>query len=384
VFTFKPLGGLSQTVTYEAQVTNASIPSATIESEVIPAQSISSLPTISEPGAPTVPTVTVGVHLQSIQSSVNQKLNKIAVASANLLNEFKAVAVPDADQVANGAATTASDLSALSADASQVATSTNAAAARIAQHAAALANIESLVAAAQQDVAAWPTTICNALSNNTSIQVGANCPTIFSLLPPILELNLRLQVIDALILSLVSALNTTATDVQALQNQVATTVAADLTKGSADANQFSQQALALANSISALTPKPTTQPTKTVQTQTVGGGAQLDAAVNQLDAAITSAGTEVDANYADLDALDVRAFDNQLPAGDATGATHQAGIVIYSIGGANSTGRAISLSSLIGAIAATLGATIGLAFYRIRKGWPSSMAPKSLKSGSTT
>jgi hypothetical protein len=311
---------------------------------------------------------------------VNQKLNKIAVASANLLNEFKAVAVPAADQVSNGAAATAADLSALSTDATQVAASVGGIAARMAQHAADLANIESLVAAAQADVAAWPTTVCTALST-TSIPVGENCPTIFSLLPPILELNLRLKFIDGLILTLISALGATDAAVTSLQNQLSTTVANDLTKGSTDAGNFSQQAVALANSISALTPKPTNQPTQTVQTQQIGGGANVDAAVNQLDAAITNAGAEVDANYAGLTALDVRAGSSQLPGGNATGATDQAGIFIYSIGGANSTGRAISLSSLIGAIAATLGATFGLAFYRIRKGWPSSMAPKSLKSG---
>jgi hypothetical protein len=223
--------------------------------------------------------------------------------------------------------------------------------------------------------------VCNALST-TSIQVTASCPTIFSLLPPILELNLRLKFIDGLILTLIGALDTTNAAVTSLQNQLATTVANDLTKGSTDANNFSQQALALANSIAAVTPKPAKQSTQTIQTKQIGGGAELDAAVNQLDAAITNAGTVVDTNYAGLTALDVRSRDSQLPGGNATGATEQAGIVIYSIGGADSAGHAIHVAVLIGALAATLGATVGLAVYRIRKGWPSSMAPKSLTQGS--
>jgi hypothetical protein len=64
-----------------------------------------------------------------------------------------------------------------------------------------------------------------------------------------------------------------------------------------------------------------------------------------------------------------------MPAGNATGANQQNGLVIYSVAGANNSQHQIHLSVIIGVTALALGATLGLGLYRIRKGWASSLAP---------
>jgi hypothetical protein len=101
----------------------------------------------------------------------------------------------------------------------------------------------------------------------------------------------------------------------------------------------------------------------------------LDAAVGKLDAAIASAGTKVNNDYAYLVALDKRASENQLPAGNATGATLQPGAFVYSIAGANNFSHQMNLAGLIGVVAVITGMGFGISLYRIRRGMPSSMAP---------
>jgi hypothetical protein len=71
---------------------------------------------------------------------------------------------------------------------------------------------------------------------------------------------------------------------------------------------------------------------KPIPTKQVGGGAKLDQEVGQLDSAITEAGNKIDSSYGYLTALNKRGADNQLPAGDAQGATGgEVGAFVYSV-----------------------------------------------------
>jgi hypothetical protein len=78
LFFFNPLGGVRQSVTYQAQVSDAVIPSATLEAQSIPPASLKPLRTVHEPGAPAVPVVTVGSHLASLQTAFRMKLQQVA------------------------------------------------------------------------------------------------------------------------------------------------------------------------------------------------------------------------------------------------------------------------------------------------------------------
>jgi len=375
LFTFEPLGSLTQSVSYEAQVTNAMIPSATLEAEVVPPQDLQSLPSVSVPGQPAIPTVTVGVHLSSIQAEIQAELQKISAAASNLLSEFQAVAVPAAQDVSNGAAKSALDLATLSSDATNAATTVGQVSSELAQHAANVAQVASNIATAQANLSALPAAICNGL-NGTPIPVTSNCPSVVEALPVYQFLQAGFSALNTLVVDLADGLSTTSTAAQNLQLLLATTVSTDLSTASSDANVVSEKALELSNTLANLTLAPSSNSgAKTVQPKEIGGGADLDAAVAQLDAAITEAGNTVDTNYAYLDALNYRGGQNLLPAGNASGASVQDGLVLYSISGADQTQHLIHLATIIGVTALSLGATIGLGLYRIRKGWPSSLAP---------
>jgi len=114
---------------------------------------------------------------------------------------------------------------------------------------------------------------------------------------------------------------------------------------------------------------------KTIQPKQVGGGARVDQAFAKLDAAITDSADKVDNTYAYLTALDKRASENRLPAGNATGATVQAGAFVYSISGANNSSHQTHLATFIGGFALFVGLGLGIASYRIRRGLPSSLKP---------
>jgi len=374
LFTFKPLGDLKQYATYEAQVTNASVPSATVEAEVVPPQELQSLPTISEPGAPTAPTVTVGVKLAGIQLQIRKQLKTISAAASKVLAEFKAVAVPAAVQVSGGGAKTATALAKIATDATLLSIQAHTISNDIARRAANASILAATIATAQSNLTALPAAICSALST-TKIPVTAACPSTVEARPIYRALQRGLTTLETVVTDLVNGLTTASTDTQTLATTLATTVANDLTTASTDANTFSRQALALSNTLAVATLAPSKKQPKTVQPTQVSGHGRLDAAVAELNDSITQAGNSVDASYAQLDALDIRAAQNQMPAGNATGATMQNGLVIFSVSGANQTQHQIHLSIIIGITALSLGATIGLGLYRIRKGWASSLAP---------
>jgi hypothetical protein len=373
MFLFQPLGDLTQSVSYEAQVTNASVPSATVEAEVIPPEQIHSLPTISEPGEPGIPTVTVGVHLAAIQAGIQRQLAKISAAASKLLAEFQAVAVPAAQGVSTGAAKTAADIAKLSTDTSQFSTSVGTVSTNLAQRAANASTMATTVATAQANLAAIPAAVCSGLGQ-AGVQVTPACPSTVTALPLYQALQNGLTVLATIAADLSTGFTTASTNVQAVQTSLAT-VATDLTTGSNDVNTFSQQALALSNTLAEATLAPSQKQGKTIQPTQLSGKGDLDAAVAQLDAAITSAGNSVDANYATLYGLDTRATENLLMNGDAHGATAQVAVAIYAVSGANTSGTQTHLALIIGVGALFVGACVGLGLYRIRKGWPSSLAP---------
>jgi hypothetical protein len=141
------------------------------------------------------------------------------------------------------------------------------------------------------------------------------------------------------------------------------------------ANDLSIKAAQAATTLANATLSRRKRQSKTIRPKQVGGGARLDAAVGQLDGAITDAANKVDSTYAYLAALEKRAGEDKLPGGDASGATVQAGAFVYSVSGANDTGHQIHLAGFIGGFALTLGLLFGIGLYRIRRGLPSSLAP---------
>ncbi|MGO8886923.1 MAG: hypothetical protein ACLQI7_25175, partial [Streptosporangiaceae bacterium] len=164
MFLFEPLGAADQTVSYQAQVTDAAVPSAMLSAQALPPGDLKPLPTIHEPGAPAVPTVTVGGRLASFQAVAQMKLQEIATKASAFLAELQKILVPAAQGVSGGAAKLAVALSTLSADAQNLSTSAGNVSARLAQHAADAASTATMIAGIQTRFAALPAAICSALS----------------------------------------------------------------------------------------------------------------------------------------------------------------------------------------------------------------------------
>jgi hypothetical protein len=179
----------------------------------------------------------------------------------------------------------------------------------------------------------------------------------------------------ALKLAAVSGLLTKASSAEAnVVAPAARTASTDLIGLIPTASALSTNAAKTAASLANATVAPSKKP-KPIPTKQIGGGAQLDAAVGRLDSGITDAATKVDNAYAYLTALNTRAAENKLPAGNAIGATAQTGAFVYSVSGANNTAHQTHLAVFIGGFALVIGLALGISLYRIRRGMPSSMAP---------
>lgn len=435
LFFFDPLGGVRQSVTYQAQVTDAVVPSATLASQAIPPASLKPLPTVGVPAAPAVPVVTVGSRLASLQTGFRMKLQQIAAKASTVLSELTAVLVHAAQDVSKGAAAVSAGAAAvsggfghvssgvvhvssgvakmatllgtLSAGASNLSTVAGDVSARLAQRAAEAAAIAGMVAHVRTRLTALPAAICSALGR--IIKVPPTCESTVAATPAFMRLlstatalqtlvlahaaglvaaSGRAKALQALAVSTSASLTASSTRTKALSARIAAlspriaALSPKFTALSAKAAAVATKAAQVAGTLAtALTPKPRHGHGKTIHPRQLGGGARLDAAVGKLDATISQAGREVDDNYAYLAALDTRAGENLLPAGNASGATGQTGAVIYSISGADKTPKNIHFATLLGGTVLILGCTIGLGLYRIRRGQPSSLAPpKSPKS----
>ncbi len=527
LFLFDPLGGVKQSVTYQAHVTTAVVPSATLSAAVLPPTTLPALPAIQEPGPPAVPTVTLGVHLASLQVKLQAGLAKLRAKATAALSAFKTVAVPAVQRVSNGAANVAGELPALSAAAQNLSTNaqstsasldqaslqaadastrvgpavqaglTQAAAnaadassrltadvqSRLNRAAAGAADASTLVSDVQSGLNHAAAGAADASSLGSGVESGVNqaaaeatdaasriaaIRTALEALPaPVQalpawqalhsqvvdletrltahatgltataanagvlashltahaaglaataakagELGARLRALSGQLAQASSAVtNVLGTRLTALSGQLArtsstaanvlavhlTALSGLLARTSSDAanvlapdahtastnliglvpkaNDLSNNAAATATTLANASLSPSKHQSKTIQPKQVGGGAHLDKAFGQLDAAITNAADKVDNTYAYLAALDKRAADNQLPAGNATGATAQAGAFVYSVSGANNAVHQTHLAVFIGGFFLVLGLCFGIGLYRIRRGLPSSLAP---------
>ena len=440
LFLFKPLGGVKQSVTYQAHVTDAVVPSATVEAAVLPPINGKPLPQITEPGAPAVPAVSLGGNLASIQAKLQAGRAKLVAKASAVLSAFKQIAVPAVRGVSTKAATvagtlptasaaaqtaslnasnTATSLTQLSTGASDLSTraadvnvglkqdaadaadaSTRAAdlhaglsqrATDAADHAAAMADIRKGLDALPEPVKLTPAyrdlhrrvVDLEALLAIHAARVKTDAAAADLLRLHLVDHAARLRVkaakADLLALRLTAVSDLLARTSSAEANVVAPaahTASTALVGLVPKANELSTKAAAAATSLADATIAPSKRKTKQIHTREIGGGAKLDSAVGQLDSAITDAANKVDSSYAYLKALDQRAANNQLPAGNAQGATGgQVGAFVYSVSGANDTAHQTHLSIFIGGFALVIGIGFGIAFYRIRRGMPSSVAP---------
>jgi putative membrane protein len=392
LFLFNPLGGVHQSVSYEAQVTDAAIPSASLSAQALPPGSLKPLPTIGEPQAPAVPVVTIGGRLAALQVALQKRVHEIAVKASIVLGKLKQVLVPAELHVASRTAKLAARLTALSAAALNLsATVVPDISARLARHTAEAAAIAAALANVKAKVTALPAAICGALSHIPVPTATSPSPSA-SLSPSPIGCESRVTstrayrfllakavALEDLARRHLSALAATGQRAKKLQ-ALALTLSANLAAGSASANALSARAaLAAATLENAVILPGKHKNRKTIHPKQLGGGAKVDAAVGQLDAAISSAGTKVDNSYAYLTALDTRAGQSQLPAGNASGATVQTQAFVYSLPAVNYNAQHTHYATVVGVTAMALGSTIGLALYRRRRGLGSSLFPAKAK-----
>ena len=354
LFLFDPLGGVKQSVTYQAHVTNAVVPSATLEAEVLPPASIPPLPAIKEPGAPAVPTVTLGRNLAALQVKLQAELAKLRAKASAALSAFKQVAVPGVQAVSRGSADLEGGL--------------NQAAAGAANASILATDVKGGLDQAAGDAAA-------AASEMRDLRTRLEAlPPVVRATPGYRALHARVVVLEARLTA--HAIRLTATTARAGElGNVLSSASTELAGLGPRAGDLSAKAGEAATNLAKASLAQRKRQPRTIHPKQVGGGAHLDAAFGQLDAAITDAANKVDSSYAYLKALDKRAARNKLPAGNAIGATVQAGAFVYSISGANNSSHQSHLATFIGGFVLILGLCFGIGLYRIRRGMPSSLKP---------
>jgi hypothetical protein len=397
---FDPLGGVKQSVTYQAHVTNAVVPSATLEAEVLPPSTVPALPAIKEPGAPAVPTVTLGRRLAALQIKLQAELAQLRAKASAALSAFKKVAVPAVQAVSQQSATVATNLAQASAAAADVSTRIGPAVqASLTKAEASTADISTRVGpAVQASLTKAEASAADAARRvrdiNTRLEAlpreVRTTPAYRALHARVAELEVRLTVHAALLKATAAKAGEFQNRVTALNGLLARTssVAANvlavrltalsrlLAQTSAlGPGALSTKAAAAATSLANAGLPQHSRQSKTIHSKQVGGGARLDKAFAKLDSAITDSADKVDHAYAYLTALDKRASENRLPAGNATGATVQAGAFVYSISGANNSNHETHLATFIGGFALFIAIGFGIGLYRLRRGLPSALKP---------
>jgi hypothetical protein len=397
LFLFNPLGGVKQSVTYQAHVTNAVVPSATVEAAPLAPHTIKPLPPISEPGAPAVPAVSLGGNLAKIQVKLQAERALLAGKAAAALRAFKQVAVPELQGVSGQAAALAGNLPAASAGAETASVNAQNQAARLAQASAGAADAAARAADVQGGLHQAAAEAADAAARMADVRTSLDAlppavrgtPAYRGLHRRVVDLELgltahadRLRVkaahADLLRLKLTGLSSVLATASSAETNVVAPAArdtSAKLNGLVPTAGALSTRAAAAATAVAHATLTPSKKRHAPIHTKRIGGGARLDKAVGQLDGEITKAADKVDSTYAYLRALDQRAAESRLPAGNAQGATAQAGAFVYSISGANNTAHQTHLATFIGGFVLIIGIGFGIGFYRIRRGMPSSLKP---------
>jgi hypothetical protein len=397
---FDPVGGVKQSVTYQAHVTNAVVPSATLEAEVLPPASVPTLPAIKEPGAPAVPTVTLGRRLAALQIKLQASLANLRAKASAALSAFKGVAVPAVKAVSNQSAKVAANLAQASAAAAEVSTQIGPAVqADLTQAQASAADVSTRVGPA----VLGGLTRAEASAADAARRVG-DINRRLGALPPAVRataayraLHGKVVELEARLTAHAALLRATSATVEEFQNRLAALNGLLVRTSSVTANvlavrlnalstllaqtsalgpgALSTKAAAAANSLANAGLPGHNRQARTIHSKQVGGGARLDQAFAKLDSAITDSADKVDHAYAYLTALDKRAAGNKLPAGNATGATVQAGAFVYSISGANNSNHQSKLSSFIGGFALFIAIAFGIGLYRLRRGLPSALKP---------
>jgi hypothetical protein len=398
LFLFDPLGGVKQSVTYQAHVTDVAVPSATLEAQALPQTNVKPLPTIPVPGAPAVPTVTLGGHLASLQTRFQAKLRQLSAKAGAVLSNLQKIGVRDARTVSGKAAELAESVPGVSLAAESASRIAGRTATKLTEDAANASENASRMGRLAADLGEAAAQAGEHVSSvhEARLKLEALRPLV-KRTPLYAALLGRLVALEARLSTHVARLEARAADAKNLEGRLlahgtrlkersagakelessAATASTKLTeKVDSAASTLSSEATKTANTLAEANLEPTRKKSpKAIKTKQVGGGAKLDAAVAQLDAAITGTASEVDDKYAYLTALDKRAAESKLPAGNAIGATTQAGAFVYSISGANETEHEVHLASFIGGFALTLGIMFGISLYRIRRGLPSSLAP---------
>ena len=396
LFLFKPLGGVKQAVTYEAHVTNAVVPSATVEAAALAPTTIKPLPAISEPGAPAVPAVSLGKNLAAAQLKLQAARARLVAQASAALRGFQRAAVPALRRVSGQAAVLARDLPTASAQAENVSTNAQKTADQLSEASAGATDAATRVGGVHSGVDQAATEAADAAARTARTRAALSAlpssvhkTRAYKALDRKLgELErrlkahaLRLRVAAARTTALqrkLDALSKLLEDASSAETNVVAPAARDTSTKLAGmapaAGALSSDAAATATALAQLTVTPGKQRAP-IKPRQVGGGAKVDKAVGKVDKSITTVADKVDNSYAYLKALDVRAAENRLPAGNAQGATAQAGAFVYSISGANDTAHQIHLATFIGGFALIIGIGFGIGLYRIRRGLPSSLKP---------
>ena len=349
---FEPLGSRHQSFGYQAHVTNAQIPSASLAGLPIPPVSVPTLPTVNEPTAPSVPTYLLGSKLAVLQSGLQAKLHDLASKASTLLTRLQKKVVPVAQRVATGSARLSIRLNTLSSDAQTLSTAAADAAGALPQEAATAAGLARDLKAAQARLDAFPP--------------AAKATAAFRTLQRAV---LKLTALASAHAARLAAEAARASSFQAKAQAASSALAAQASFASGVSTQAAKAAATLAG-VKIGPPKE-----RRIHPRQVGGGALVDQAVGDLDSAITKAGATVDDDYSYLLALNKRATGDQLLTGHATGATAQYSYLVYSIAGVTHTSHRIHLASGIGLLILLIGLGFGIGFYRIRRGMPSSLKP---------
>lgn len=406
LFLFNPLGGVKQSVTYQAHVTDAVVPSATVEAAALAPHTFKSLPAISEPGAPAVPAVSLGGNLAKIQVKLQAARAQLAAKAAAALRAFKQVAVPELQGVSGQAAALAANLPGISAGAETVSINAQNQAARLTQASTGAADAAALAGDVQGGLHQAAAEAADAATRMAGVRTGLEAlprsvrvtPAYRKLHRKVVDLERRLRVhsdrlnvraaranLLRIKLTALSSLLATASSAEA--NVVAPAARDTSTKLNGlvpAAGALSARAAAAATAVAHATLSPGKKRHAPIQTKRVGGGAKLDKAVGKLDGEITKVADKVDSSYAYLQALDQRAAESRLPAGNAQGATAQAGAFVYSISGADNTAHETHLATFIGGFALIVGIGFGIGLYRIRRGMPSSLKPPKSSKAATS
>ncbi|GAA4851682.1 hypothetical protein [Kitasatospora terrestris] len=366
LFLFDPLGGVDQSVGYQADVTDAVVPPATVGVAPLaptapgsPAAATGPAaaglappgPELPRPELPGTSADTVGSRVAALQNEARASVQDLAAKASAVLTDLQQTALPAAQQVAAGAAEGAAALKDLPSDARTLSTAAAGAAADSAGAAERASELARRERAARERLEQLPGTVRDTQAYRL--------------------LRSELLVLEARASEQAAELAARAVE-DRLAEAGAQRQAAGLEARASAADALAAQAAQAAAALAAAA-VPRSGPGEPVRPEELGDSAGLRSAVDRLDAAIAQSGDEVDRGHAGLLALDRRSAQYLLPAGNATGASAQTGSFVITVRGADAAGRQTGLAALVGGSALLLALTLGVGLHRVRHGLPSSL-----------